>query len=46
MKISAPDAASLDRMSQALRGNGWQADLTSGNNVQSGYEGRILIRSK
>jgi general secretion pathway protein L len=45
LKVAAPDAASLDRMSQALRSNGWQADLTSGNNVASGYEGRIQIHS-
>ena len=45
LKVAAPDAASLDRMSQALRNNGWQADLTSGNNVASGYEGRIQIHS-
>jgi general secretion pathway protein L len=45
LKVAAPDAASLDHMSQALRNNGWQADLTSGNNVASGYEGRIQIHS-
>jgi len=38
MKLSAPDAASLDRVSQSLRTNGWQADLTGGNNAASGYE--------
>jgi type II secretion system protein L len=45
LKISAPDASSLDRIGQALRNNGWQADLTSGNNVASGYEGRLQIHS-
>jgi general secretion pathway protein L len=45
LKIAAPDAASLDRVGQALRNNGWQADLTSGNNVGSGYEGRLQIHS-
>ena len=43
LKVAAPDAASLDRMGQSLRTNGWQADLTSGNSVGSGYEGRLLI---
>jgi len=38
MKLSAPDAASLDRVSQALRTSGWQADLTGGSNAASGYE--------
>jgi general secretion pathway protein L len=45
LKIAAPDAASLDRIGQALRNNGWQADLTSGNNVANGYEGRLQIHS-
>jgi general secretion pathway protein L len=46
MKLSAPDAASLDRVSQSLRDNGWQADLAGGNNAGSGYEGRIAMHSK
>jgi len=45
MKLSAPDATSLDRVSQALRGNGWQADLTGGTNAGSAYEGRILVHA-
>jgi general secretion pathway protein L len=45
LKVAAPDASSLDRIGQALRNNGWQADLTSGNNVNTGYEGRIQIHS-
>ena len=44
MKLSAPDAASLDRLSQSLRSSGWQADLTGGSNVGSAYEGRIQVR--
>jgi type II secretory pathway component PulL len=46
MKVAAKDASSLDHMSQSLRSNGWQADLTSGNTTPSGYEGRIQIRAK
>ncbi|HEY6484312.1 MAG TPA: type II secretion system protein GspL [Steroidobacteraceae bacterium] len=46
LKVSAPDAASLDRMSQTLRGNGWQAELTAGNTVGSAYEGRIQIHPR
>jgi general secretion pathway protein L len=46
MKIAARDASSLDHVSQSLRSNGWQADLTSGNTTSSGYEGRIQIRAK
>jgi general secretion pathway protein L len=45
MKLSAPDATSLDRLSQALRSNGWQADLTGGTNSGSAYEGRIQMHS-
>ena len=45
MKLSAPDASSLDRLSQALRSNGWQADLTGGTNAGSAYEGRILVHA-
>ncbi len=45
LKVAAPDAASLDRIGQVLRDNGWQADLTSGTNVANGYEGRLQIHS-
>jgi len=43
MKLSAPDASSLDHLSQALRSNGWQADLLGGTNSGQGYEGRIQV---
>jgi type II secretion system protein L len=46
MKLSAMDATSLDHMTQSLRANGYQADLTSGNATASGYEGRIQLRAK
>jgi type II secretory pathway component PulL len=46
MKVSAKDASSLDHVSQSLKSNGWQAELTSGNTTGSGYEGRIQIRAK
>src|ERR1700730_12679848 len=45
MKLAAPDAASLDRLSQSLPTSGWQADLTGGNNAGSGYEGHIQVRA-
>ena len=45
MKLSAPDASSLDRLSQSLRSNGWHADLRGGSNSGSSYEGRIEMRS-
>jgi type II secretion system protein L len=46
LKLAAPNAESLDHISRSLRSNGWQADLTAGNVVGSGYEGRIQIRPK
>ncbi len=43
-QILAPDASTLDRITQSLKSNGWQANLTSGNVVNSGYQGRFEIR--
>ena len=44
LKLKASDAESLERVNQALRSNGWQAELTSGGAAASGYEGRIQLR--
>jgi general secretion pathway protein L len=44
LKLKASDADSLERINQALRSNGWQAELTSGGAATSGYEGRIQMR--
>jgi hypothetical protein len=44
LKLKASDAESLERIDQALRNNGWQAELTSGGAATTGYEGRIQIR--
>ena len=43
LKLKANDAASLEHIYQALRNNGWQAELTSGSAAGSGYEGRIQM---
>ena len=43
LKMSAPDADALDRLSQLLRASGWKADLTGSNVTSGGYEGRIQI---
>lgn len=45
MKLSAPDATSLDHLNQTLRSNGWQADLLGGTNTGAGYEGRIQVHA-
>jgi general secretion pathway protein L len=44
LKLKAGDAESLERIDQALRTSGWQAELTSGGAAATGYEGRIQIR--
>jgi general secretion pathway protein L len=44
LRMSAPNAESLDRLSQLLRDEGWQADLTSGSASEGGYEGRLQLR--
>jgi general secretion pathway protein L len=46
LKMSAPDADALDRLSQLLRSSGWQADLTGSNVTNGGYEGRIQIKPR
>jgi type II secretion system protein L len=46
LRMGAPDADSLDRVSQLLRTNGWDANLTAGNVAAQGYEGRIQIRPR
>ena len=45
MKLSAPDASSLDHLNQTLRSNGWQAELLGGTNTGAGYEGRIQVHA-
>jgi general secretion pathway protein L len=44
LKLKAADAASLERVDQALRTGGWQAELTSGSIAGAAYEGRIIMR--
>jgi general secretion pathway protein L len=44
LRLKASDAASLERVDQALRSDGWQAELTSGAPSGSAYEGRIQMR--
>jgi general secretion pathway protein L len=44
LALKASDAASLERVDQALRNGGWQAELTSGAAAGAAYEGRIRMR--
>ena len=46
LTFNAPDAASLDHLSQQLRSGGWQATLVGGNTVGSAYQGRVQIRAQ
>ena len=46
LKISAPNADSLERVNQALSSNGWNAQFVGGNVVGEGYEGRVQIRPR
>ncbi len=41
LKLQARDAENLERIDQSLRSNGWQAEITSGTNAGSAYEGHI-----
>ena len=46
LTLNAPDAASLDHLSQQLRNGGWQAELVGGNTVGTSYQGRVQIHSQ
>ena len=46
LTLNAPDAASLDHLSQQLRSGGWRADLVGGNTVGSAYQGRVQIHAQ
>jgi general secretion pathway protein L len=46
LTVNAPDAASLDHLSQQLRNGGWQADLVGGSTVGSAYQGRVQIHAQ
>lgn len=41
LKLSAPDAATLEQFSQALRAGGYGAQVTSGNAREGQFEGQI-----
>lgn len=46
MKVSGPDAASLELLNQALRAGGYQAEVASGSTSGAAFEGRILMRTQ
>ena len=44
LQVTAPGAAALDHISEQLRTDGWQADLTSGTSSSGAYQGRIQMK--
>ena len=44
LRITAPDAASLDAIGQQLRAANWQADIMGGNSSGENYRGRLQVR--
>jgi len=44
LRISAPDAASLDAIGQQLRASSWQADIQGGTSAGEAYRGRLQVR--
>ena len=46
LTVNAPDAASLDHLSHALRDGSWDADLVGSNTVGSAYQGRVQIHTR
>jgi general secretion pathway protein L len=44
IRMSAPNAEALDRLSELLRSQGYDADLTSSSTTEAGYEGRLQLR--
>jgi type II secretion system protein L len=46
LRISAPDAASLDAIGQQLRASSWQADIQGGSSSGDTYRGRMQVRKE
>lgn len=44
LRITAPDAASLDAIGQQLRAGSWRADIMGGNASGDNYRGRLQVR--
>jgi general secretion pathway protein L len=45
MKLTAPDASTLEQFNKSLRGSGYSAQITSGSMRGANYEGRIELKS-
>jgi hypothetical protein len=44
LRITAPDAASLDAIGQQLRAANWQANILGGSANGESYRGRLQVR--
>lgn len=44
LRVTAPDAASLDAIGQQLRAGSWQADIMGGNASGDNYRGRLQVK--
>jgi general secretion pathway protein L len=44
LRMTAPDAASLDAIGQQLRSSSWQADIMGGSASGDSYRGRLQVR--
>jgi type II secretion system protein L len=45
LKLSAPDASTLEQFSQALRGSGYTAQVVAGGVQGTAYEGEVELRN-
>jgi general secretion pathway protein L len=45
LRVSGPDAASLEELSKALRASGYTAQVTSGANQGEGFHGRVEMKA-
>ncbi|MGC4027828.1 MAG: type II secretion system protein GspL [Steroidobacteraceae bacterium] len=45
LRITGPDATSLEQLSQALRASGYTAQVTSGANEGQGFHGRVELKA-
>lgn len=44
LRVTGPDAESLEQLSQALRASGYTAQVTSGANQAGGFQGRVELK--
>ena len=45
LRVSGPDATSLEKLSEALRASGYTAQVTSGTAQGTGFQGRVELKA-